>query len=84
MSMKKRIGYDLDDILHLANLQRRRSMTAFMVPAALFMVFGAALGAGLGLILAPASGRRLRQEMGDRFDQIREKVKSEANATAQT
>jgi sensor domain CHASE-containing protein len=82
MSMSKRIGYDLDDILHLVNLQRRRSMTAVVVPAALFMVLGAALGAGLGLVLAPSSGRRLRQEVGDRLDQIREHVKTEVNATA--
>jgi sensor domain CHASE-containing protein len=84
MWMKKRIGYDLDDILHLARLQRRRSMTAFVVPAALFMILGAALGAGFGLVLAPSSGRRLRQEVGDRLDQIRERVKSEVNATAQS
>lgn len=78
MTMKKVIGYDLDDILDLVGLERRRSVIGIMLPAIGFVAIGAAIGAGVGLMFAPSSGRRLRQEVGDRFDQIRERVKSEA------
>jgi len=89
MSMKNLIRYDIDDILDLVGLERRRSFMGAALPAIGFVALGAALGAGIGLMLAPSSGRRLRQEVGDRFDQIRERVKSEAqkqgivNATQQ-
>jgi gas vesicle protein len=89
MTMKKVIGYDLDDILDLVGLERRRSIIGSMLPAIGLVAIGAAIGAGVGLMFAPSSGRRLRQEVGDRFDQIRERVKSEAqkqgvlNASAQ-
>jgi len=78
MTMKKVIGYDLDDILDLVGLERRRSVVGIMLPAIGLVAVGAAIGAGIGLMFAPSSGRRLRQEVGDRFDQIRERVKSEA------
>jgi hypothetical protein len=78
MTMKKAIGYDLDDILDLVGLQRRRSVIGSVLPAIGLVAIGAAVGAGIGLMLAPSSGRRLRQEVGDRFDRIRERVKSEA------
>lgn len=78
MTMKKVIGYDLDDILDLVGLERRRSVVGIVLPAIGLVAAGAAIGAGIGLMFAPSSGRRLRQEVGDRFDQIRERVKSEA------
>ena len=78
MTMKKVIGYDLDDILDLVGLERRRSLIGSMLPAIGLVAIGAAIGASVGLMFAPSSGRRLRQEVGDRLDQIRERVKSEA------
>ncbi len=89
MNIKRVIGYDIDDLLDLVGLERRRSFMAFMLPALGFVALGAAVGASVGLMFAPSSGRRLRQEVGDRLDQIRERVKSEAqkqgimNASAQ-
>ncbi len=78
MKMKHLIGYDVDDILDLVGLERRRTFLEFALPAFGFIALGAAVGAGIGLAFAPSSGRRLRQEMGDRLDQIRERVKTEA------
>jgi hypothetical protein len=78
MSMKQMIGYDIDDALDLIGLARRRSILNHMLPAMGFLALGAALGAGVGLMLAPSSGRRLRQDVGDRLDQIRDKMKNEA------
>jgi hypothetical protein len=78
MSMKRFIGYDINDVLDLVGLVRRRSMLGSVLPAMGFVALGAAIGAGVGLMLAPSSGRRLRQDVGDRLDQIREKMKSES------
>ena len=75
---KKLIGYDMDDILRLANLQRRHSVAGFVLPA-LGLVLGAAMGAAVGLMFAPSSGRRFRQEVGERIDQMRERVVKNMN-----
>jgi hypothetical protein len=78
MNMKKWIGYDLDDLFESAGLQRRRPFAAMLLPAFVFLACGAAVGAGVGLMFAPSSGRRFRREFGDRFEQIRERVRIEA------
>jgi hypothetical protein len=78
MTMKSAIGYDIDDILDLVGLQRRRVSVRILLTAIGLMAAGAAAGACAGLLLAPSSGRRLRQDVGDRLDQIRERVKGEA------
>ncbi len=81
-------GYDLDDALELIGMRRRSPLAAF-IPAIGLLAAGAAIGAGIGLALAPSSGRRLRQDLGGRLDQIRERVvkrdaesRSHANATS--
>jgi hypothetical protein len=80
-------GYDLDDALQLIGMRRRSAIAAFL-PAIGLLAAGAAIGAGIGLALAPSSGRRLRQDLGGRLDQLRERVKrdgeshSHANATS--
>jgi hypothetical protein len=90
MRMKKVMrGYDLDDALQLIGM-RRRSPMAVLLPAIGLLAAGAAIGAGIGLALAPSSGRRLRQDLGGRLDQLRERVakrdaessRSHANATS--
>ncbi len=72
--MKKRIGYDIDDILSLVRLQRRRPLARLAIPAAGLLVLGVVIGGGAGLMLAPLSGRRLRQEVVGRMDRIRERM----------
>jgi len=74
MPMKKRIGYDIDDILSLVRLQRRRPLARLAIPAAGLLVLGVVIGGGAGLMLAPLSGRRLRQEVVGRMDRIRERM----------
>jgi hypothetical protein len=81
-------GYELEDALRLVGLARRRSPVALLVSAAGLLAAGAAIGAGIGLALAPSSGRQLREGMSGRLDQIRDKIKrdadkySHANATS--
>jgi len=70
-------GYDFDDALRLVGMARRPSMLETLLPALGLLAAGAALGAGIGLVLAPSSGRRLREDVGGRLDQIRERVKRE-------
>jgi len=71
-------GYELEDALRLVGLARRRSAMAMILPAVGLLAAGAALGAGLGLAFAPASGRRFRQDVGGRLDHIRDRVKKES------
>jgi hypothetical protein len=76
--MKNLTGYDVDDLLNLAGLERSRSVVGFLLPALGCIALGAAVGAGVGLLFAPSSGRRFRQDMGDRFGQIRERMRRDA------
>jgi len=77
MPMKKLIGYDIDNILDLVRLERRRSLVQFVLPAVGLVALGLAIGGGVGLMFAPSSGRRLRQEVGGRIDQLRERMKTD-------
>jgi hypothetical protein len=78
MTMKNAIGYDIDDILDLVGLRRRGVRARILLSALGLVALGAGFGACAGLLLAPSSGRRLRQDVGDRLDQIRERMKTEA------
>jgi YtxH-like protein len=78
MRMRKILSYDMDDALGLMGLRRRRSAIGIVLPAMGLVAFGAAIGACVGLMFAPSSGRRLRQGVSDRIDQMREKMKVEA------
>jgi gas vesicle protein len=71
------MGYQLDDILELIGLERKSSLLGAVLPAIGLLAVGAAVGAGIGLAFAPASGRRFRQEVSDKFDQIRDRMKTE-------
>jgi hypothetical protein len=81
MNIKKVTGYDLDDMLRLMGLARRRSIVDAVLPVLGYIALGTAIGAGVGLLLAPSSGRRLRQDVGDRLDQILERVKREGRSS---
>jgi hypothetical protein len=77
MPVKKLIRYDIGDMLDFVRLERRRSLVQSILPALGFLALGLAVGGGAGLMLAPWSGRRLRQEVGGRIDQIRERMKND-------
>ncbi len=80
MRIKKLMrGYELDDALRLIGRSRRRSMLEMVLPALALLAAGAAVGAGIGLVFAPSSGRRLREDMSGRLDQLRERVKKESD-----
>ncbi len=82
--MKNIIGYDMADVLALAGLARRPTMLETGLPAVGLIAVGALVGAGLGLFFAPESGRLLRddvrQGVGSRVGQLRDRVLSEKSA----
>ena len=71
-------GYDIDDALAPRSVSSATFGDGIFLPAIGLLAAGAAIGAGIGLALAPSSGRRLRQDIGGRLDQLRERVKREA------
>ncbi len=83
--MKNITDYDMDDVLALIGMARRRSTLADILPAIGLIAVGAALGAGIGLAFAPASGTRLRRDLvegvGGRLGQLRERMKREEKHT---
>jgi gas vesicle protein len=76
--MNKPSAY-VDSLLTYAGLERRRAFFGTLVAGAALVTVGVMVGAGIGLMLAPSSGRRLRQDVGDRLDQFRNRFVSEAN-----
>jgi hypothetical protein len=76
MSTKNLLRYDFDALFDLVGLERRRSALAMVLPALGLFTLAAGIGAAAGLMLAPSSGRHLRREMGERLDQVRERIKS--------
>jgi hypothetical protein len=72
--MKKSLmGYDMDEVLDLAGLRRQPSMLATAFPAIGLLVVGVVIGVGVGILVAPSSGRNLRHAVTDRLNQMRER-----------
>jgi hypothetical protein len=72
----------VNGILAKAGIGRRRALVSLAIPMAGWMTLGAAIGAGVGLFFAPSSGRRLRQDMGERLDTLRHHVQHRWDARA--
>lgn len=78
MSMKKMFGYDVDDVLELVGLERKTTFFGALLPSMGLLVVGAVVGVGIGLAFAPSSGQRLREGVGAKLDQLRDRAKREA------
>jgi hypothetical protein len=75
--MKNRLmGFDIDDILEFGGLRRQPSFVELALPALGLLAVGAAIGVAFGLMVAPSSGRNLRQVVSERIDRLREHRKS--------
>ncbi len=61
-----------NDILRQFGLQTRKSVKDYVAPALGILGAGAAVGAGLSLLLAPKSGRELRGDIRDKAIGIRD------------
>ncbi len=86
--MKRIMGYEMGDILALVGVTRKRTFLGAVLPALGLIAAGVAVGAGVGLIFAPSSGRHLRgdlregvrQGVGARLDQMRARIRTEHKA----
>jgi hypothetical protein len=63
MNLKTLKNLDRDDLLSLVGLETRRTSTDWILPAVGFFSAGVLLGAGLGMLMAPKSGRELMEEI---------------------
>jgi len=60
-----------DDILGAIGLETRRTATDYILPALGVFSAGILVGAGLGLMFAPKSGRELRGDIRERLTERR-------------
>ena len=58
---------DKDDLLGLLGLETRRTMVDYIVPGLVVLSVGVAVGAGIGLLLAPRPGKELREDLSKRI-----------------
>lgn len=62
-NLKRLADVDKDDLLDLIGLEERRTSSDKLVPALALFGAGVLVGVGLGLMLAPKTGRELRQDV---------------------
>ena len=67
MNLKDITNVDKDQLLGLLGLERTPSTAAVVLRAIGLIGLGAVLGAGVGLLLAPQSGRDLREDLSRRL-----------------
>ncbi len=72
-------GFEINDLLGLVGLQRRRSTLQAILPAIGLVALGAAVGAGTALLVAPSSGAELRQRLSERVDKLAEQFEDLQN-----
>jgi hypothetical protein len=67
MDLSKITDLTKDDVLAVAGLASRRSTTERVLAAAGIFAGGLLVGAGVALLLAPKSGKGLREDIGHRL-----------------
>jgi gas vesicle protein len=67
-----------EEILAMLGLERRRSSIEMLVSAGALVAGGMIVGAGLGLLLAPKTGRALRREIKDKASDLVERIGDKA------
>ncbi|MEO8603693.1 MAG: YtxH domain-containing protein [bacterium] len=70
-----------DELIRLVGLQRARGADAMLPGLALFGA-GLLVGAGLALLLAPTTGKELRDGIGERASDLKERVGAAADRVA--
>jgi hypothetical protein len=77
----RHIPTSTDELIRLAGLQRQ-SRGGDMLPGMALFGAGLLVGAGLALLLAPTSGRELREGISDRAADLKERVGAAAEEAA--
>ena len=70
---------DRDDVLDLIGLETRKGAADYMLPALGAFSVGLLLGAGLGMLMAPKSGAKLRDDLRDKLQEGQEAITSAAS-----
>ena len=63
-----------EDVIRALGLQTRRSTGSDVVSSVALFGAGLLVGAGLALLFAPSSGRELREEIGERAAELRDRA----------
>jgi len=79
MNFKELRNLDRDDVLEMIGLQRKASTGAYLASALGTFGIGILVGAGIGLLMAPKSGRELRENLRDRFRRVPEDMNDTMN-----
>ena len=66
--------FEINDLLGYIGLQRHRSATSDILPAIGLVTLGAAVGAGVALLVAPSSGVVLRKRLSERVDKLTDRI----------
>jgi hypothetical protein len=75
--------FSTDDILSALGLQRQRTAFDAALPTTLAFVAGAAAGAGIALLLAPKTGREMRQDISNKASELTKSLSSTASELAE-
>jgi len=67
LAMKDLKNLERDDLLQLIGLQTRRTASDWVLPLAGLFGVGLLVGAGVGLLLAPTTGKQLRHDLREQF-----------------
>jgi hypothetical protein len=78
MNIKDIKNLDKEQILELLGLESERSTTSSIVWTLGLVAIGAIAGAGVALLLAPQSGRELRETVGRKFKNAADDVVTSA------
>ena len=73
-------GLDRDDVLRFIGLQRRRSVGTFIATGVGFFTAGLLMGAGAALLLAPKTGRDLREDLRERLRRVPQDAENAASS----
>lgn len=69
MTLDKVKSLEKDDFLNLLGLETKRTNVDYLYPALALFGVGVLIGTGIGLLVAPKSGRELRQDIAHRIQQ---------------
>jgi hypothetical protein len=64
------------DVLEATGIRPRPTSGIDVVSGVSLFAAGLLVGAGIGLLLAPSSGERLRQDLGERIGELRERLET--------
>jgi hypothetical protein len=67
MNLRTLKNMDRDDVLALLGLETRRGAVDYILPTVGIFSIGLLVGAGIGLLLAPKSGRELMDDLRTRM-----------------